>query len=187
MSTLLHAATSQLMVVDVQERLAPAVHDHARLIGNVRLLLAAAARLGVPVTVTEQYRKGLGTTIAAVREALPPDAQVYEKLAFSAIAEADIAARVVGLSGAERRTVVICGAEAHVCVLQTAFGALETGARVVLVADATGSRAPFSHATALERARAAGIDVVTTEMAVFEWLGRAGTDDFRALQPLLKG
>jgi nicotinamidase-related amidase len=187
LSTFLHASASQLIVVDVQERLTPAVQDHARIAANVRLLLAAAGRLGVPVTVTEQYRKGLGGTIAPVREALPPDACIFEKLAFSALAEPEIAAHVLTLSGSGRRTVLVCGAEAHVCVLQTAFGALEIGARVILVADATGSRMTISHVTALERARAAGIEVVTTEMVVFEWLARAGTDDFRALQPLLKG
>jgi nicotinamidase-related amidase len=178
----LAAASSQLLVVDMQERLLPAVADAERVIARVRLMIAAAARLGVPVTVSEQYPKGLGATVATLREALSQDAAILPKLSFSCLGEPALAARLAALS---RPQLVVCGAEAHVCVLQTALTALATH-EVFIVADATSSRDPANARLAMDRARAAGCVIVSSEMVVFEWLERAGTDDFRALAPLLK-
>jgi nicotinamidase-related amidase len=181
--TLLDIAASQLVIVDIQERLAPAIANEAAALKATLLLVAAARRLGVPISVTEQYPKGLGATVAPLRTALGADAALFEKMHFSAMREVKFAQH---LAQAQRKTLVICGMEAHVCVLQTALDAKAAGYDVALVADAVGSRVEQSREIALQRAAQAGLTVVTAEMVVFEWLQRAGTDDFKAIAPLLK-
>src|SRR3954471_14563468 len=119
---LLTAARSQLLVVDVQARLMPAIHDGGAVLARIGILLQAAGRLGVPVTVTEQYPKGLGPTLPDIVDALPRGTPVLPKTSFSALGDPAIAERISALGGAGRDQVVICGAEAHVCVLQTAIG-----------------------------------------------------------------
>ena len=126
---LLDAKHSHLVVVDLQERLMPAIHDGESVLQNARILLAAAARLGVPVTVTEQYPKGLGNTVQPVQEALPPEAVILAKTAFSAARDAGIAERVTTLRSAGRDQLVVCGTEAHICVLQSALGIQAHGRR----------------------------------------------------------
>ena len=118
---LLDAERSHLVVVDLQERLMPAIHDGETSFAH-QILLAAAARLGIPVTVTEQYPKGLGNTVQPVQEALPPDAMILPKTTFSAARDAAIAERVDSPAQRGRDQLVICGTEAHVCVLQSALG-----------------------------------------------------------------
>lgn len=183
---LLSAARSHLIVVDVQERLMPAIHEGDRVVRNARILLAAAERLHVPVSVTEQYPRGLGATVGDVLERAPADAVRYEKIHFSAAAEPHISEAVGRAASAGRDQLVILGCEAHVCVLQTALGFRDSGREVVLVVDAISSRALHSVETAKARALHAGCHLVTTEMVVFEWLAKAGTDDFRALSALIK-
>jgi nicotinamidase-related amidase len=183
---LLDAKHSHLVVVDLQERLMPAIHDGESVLKNARILLAAAARLGVPVTVTEQYPKGLGNTVQPVQEALPPEAVVLAKTAFSAARDAGIAERVTTLRSAGRDQLVVCGTEAHICVLQSALEFRRMGVEVFVAADAVSSRSPQSVAAACARLLHAGCHWVTTEMVAFEWLGEAATDDFRALAPLFR-
>jgi nicotinamidase-related amidase len=153
---------------------------------HAEILLRSAERLSVPVTVTEQYPKGLGPTVPAILEALPAKAAVLPKTAFSAAAEPTIAERLQALTGAGRDHVVICGVEAHVCVLQTALGLKQEGLQVFVVGDAVSSREEASVSAASARLVQAGCQWVTTEMVVFEWLGRAATEDFRALSALIK-
>jgi nicotinamidase-related amidase len=183
---LLTAARSHLVVVDIQERLMPAIHEGERVARNTRTLLAAATRLHIPIAVTEQYPRGLGHTVAEVADHLPESARRYEKIHFSAAAEPHIAGEVSRAAAEGRDQLVICGCEAHVCVLQTALGFREAGYSVFLVGDAISSRAPHSLETAKARALHAGCHLVTTEMVVFEWLAKAGTDEFRALSALIK-
>lgn len=180
---LLDASRSHLIVVDVQQRLLPAILDGEHLLQRIAVLLQGAQRLNVPVTVTEQYPKGLGPTVGAVSEALPPGAVVLPKLSFSAARDSAIVER---LKSQGRDQLVICGTEAHVCVLQTALGFRASGFEVAVVSDAISSRAAASVSAACARLIHAGCQWVTTEMVIFEWLAQAGTDDFRALSALIK-
>lgn len=173
---LLHAPISTLLLIDIQERLFPAIHDAEALLQHSAWLLAVAQRLGVPVLATEQYSKGLGPTLAQLREHLPA-AAILEKIAFSAVADPGL----LQLPGGQRRQFVVCGTEAHVCVLQTVLGLLAEDREVYVVAEAVGSRRPEDKALALERMRQAGAVIVNREMVAFEWLERAGSETFRAV------
>jgi len=183
---LLTAQRSHLLVVDVQARLMPAIFEAERVIGHVQTLLKAAGQLGIPVTVTEQYPKGLGPTVPAIMEALPEGPTILPKTTFSAAGDAATMERVASLRSSGRDQLVICGAEAHVCVLQTALGFKAAGFQVFVVGDSVSSRSPHSVSAACARLLHADCHWVTMEMAVFEWLERAATEDFRALAPLLK-
>jgi nicotinamidase-related amidase len=183
---LIEAARSLLVIVDLQERLMPAIGERERVERHALTLVKAAARLGVPILTTEQYPQGLGCTVEALRAALPETATTLPKLTFSAAADASIAGWAQERRGAGRDQMVICGAEAHVCVLQTALGFQPRTFAVSVVGDAVGSRSPHSVAAARARLLHAGCGWFTTEMVLFEWLERAGTDDFRALLPLIR-
>jgi nicotinamidase-related amidase len=176
------ARRSALLIVDMQERLMPAMDAGGGAIANAARLMEAAGRLGVPMLLSEQYPKGLGPTVAPLA-ALAPTATVAAKLSFSCLDDEGWRGRFERL---DRRQAVIAGVEAHVCVLQTALGLREAGHEVAVVADAVASRRPESRALALDRLRGNGVEIVTTEMVLFEWLGRAGTPEFKALSGLIR-
>ncbi|MBL8666768.1 MAG: hydrolase [Rhodospirillales bacterium] len=179
---LMSAPASCLLVVDIQERLAPKVKAPHAVIENAAVLLKVARRLDVPVLVSEQYPRGLGATVPELA-ALLVDGETIEKLHFSCIAEQGFADRFRGLG---RPQAVVAGMEAHVCVLQTADDLLAGGTETFVVQDATSSRTECDHAAAMARLREAGARIVTTEMVVFEWLAKAGTPAFKELSPLIK-
>jgi nicotinamidase-related amidase len=179
---LLEADKSVLCVIDVQQRLAPAMAEPERVIAKSALLMTAAARLGVPMLLSEQYPKGLGPTVDPLAE-LAPEGSIHAKVHFACTDDPDYRA---SLDGFGRSQAVLTGIEAHVCVLQTALGALGAGYQVAVVADAVASRDPANKAAALERLAANGIEIVTAEMVVFEWLKQAGNDAFRELSALIK-
>ncbi len=176
---LLTAKSAALLLIDLQERLVPAIADGEAVVGQARRLAEAAALLDVPVLATEQYPQGLGPTVAEL--AGYPRATL-SKTTFCATEAPGWA----GLLPAGTREVVIAGAEAHVCVLQTALALLGSRVRVVLAADAIGSRDPADKALAIERARQHGTEVVSTEMVLFEWLRDAAHPRFRAVHKLLR-
>ncbi len=182
---LLSRDRSHLLIVDVQERLLPAMHNGARVVERCVVLLQAAARLQIPTSISEQYRKGLGPTVAALQNVLG-GAAVLEKAHFSCARDAAMSGRVLALAQDGRRQVVVGGIESHVCVLQSALGFRSLGLDVAVVADAVTSRHPESVALALDRCRAAGVLVVSTEMALFEWLDVSGTPEFKELSQLIK-
>lgn len=165
---------STLLVVDMQDKLLVHVHDWQRTLDHVIWLARVAQKLAVPVLASEQYPKGLGRTQVDLAALLPAGA-IAEKSHFSCVAAQCLA----NLPGADRPQVVICGIEAHVCVLQTALELLEQGREVFVVADAVASRRPDDCARAIERIRDNGIDIVTREMVCFEWLQQAGTPLFK--------
>ncbi len=179
---LMREEDSLLLAVDFQIKLAPAIHEGAAALATAARLLKIAKILGVPRIATEQYPAGLGNTHPDLLALLDP-AEVLEKLSFSAGREATFL-RAVAKSG--RRQLVVMGMEAHVCVLQTALVMCEKGYRVFVVADAVGSRNPENKRLGLERMQAAGVTPVSSEMVAFEWLGRAASEEFREILPLIK-
>ena len=176
---LLTVKGTAVLLIDLQERLVPAIHDGDLMVARSARLAEAAALLDVPVLATEQYPKGLRHTIPEL--AAYPSATLA-KTTFSAAT----APGFDGLIPAGTREVIIAGCEAHVCVLQTVLGLLGSRLRVILAADATGSRDPADKALAVHRARQHGAEVVSTEMVLFEWLRDASHPAFRSVQKLLK-
>ncbi len=182
---LARANDSVLVIVDLQQRLAAAMPPAvlAAVIRNVRLLLQAAARLGIPALVTEQYSQGLGPTIPPVAGMLPSAVPRFEKTCFSCAATAPFAA---ALEKTGRAQVILTGMEAHVCVLQSALELRPLHQAVFVVEDACCSRNQAHHANAMHRLRAAGVSVTNTESIVFEWLRDARHEHFKELSALLR-
>ncbi len=176
---LVTAAGSVLLLIDMQQRLLPVIHDSERMLANAARLAQAAGLLDVPVCATEQNPAGLGPTVPELA-AFPQ--LVLPKTAFGAVAEPGFATLLP--PGTEE--VVVAGAEAHVCVLQTVLGLLAVRHRVLLVADAVGSRDPANAAAGIDRAQRHGAEVVTTEMVLFEWLRDSTHPRFRDVQKLIK-
>ena len=178
---LLEREKSQLLMVDIQERLLPAMSDPAMVMKNGGRLLEAARTLAVPVVVSEQYPTGLGHTVGDLANLAPANA-IHEKIEFSCLANPALRAT---LSGTDRQTVIF-GIEAHVCVLQTALEMAAAARDVTIVVDAVGSRAPESKEIALRRMQDAGVRLATTEMILFEWLRCAGTPEFKTISRLIR-
>ena len=172
---LLNATDSILLIVDAQEKLLPAIHQRDNVTSRMRWLAEIALQLDVPVLITEQYPKGLGYTVSALQEIIE-SARVVEKTHFSAMQEQSF--RDV-LNEYNKKQVVVMGMETHVCVLQTAIEMKQAGYQVFLPSDCVGSRRANDKETAIERMRDSRIDVITSEMAAFEWLHQSGTDTFR--------
>ncbi|MFK8083121.1 MAG: hydrolase [Granulosicoccus sp.] len=179
---LIRARDSVLLVIDIQERLVPAMQAHACMLQNASLLLKAARACNVPTIVTEQYPQGLGRTVPEIAS-LTNDCPVFEKMYFSCMQDSAFRKSFVKL---DRKQAVLVGVEAHVCVLQTAESLVESGYDVFVVSDATASRTGESKAACITRLNASGASIVTSEMVVFEWLGKAGTPAFKELLPLIK-
>ena len=177
---LMSADDTALLVVDVQEKLVPAIHGHARLVFNIRRLIDGAKVLGLPVIGTEQYPRGLGPTVAELAGRLGP---LPEKLTFSGAGCPEVFGPLVerGLT-----KILVTGVEAHVCVQQTVFDLLGGGWRVYLALDAVGSRHRIDYRTALRRMDSGGAVLTTTEAALFEWCRVAGTGEFKAISRLVR-
>jgi nicotinamidase-related amidase len=175
-------ANCGLIVIDIQERLLPAIVERERVIQNTVRLIKGMRILGVPTIATEQYRKGLGATVPEVREALG-EIQPIEKVAFSACGAAGVND---ALNTKDISDVILCGIEAHVCVSQTGLDLLAQSFRVFLAADAVSSRNLKNYRIGVERLRDAGAVIVSTEMVLFELLERAGTEEFKQILALVK-
>ncbi|MEO8038077.1 MAG: hydrolase [Betaproteobacteria bacterium] len=174
MSALIGADTSTLLIVDVQAKLLPAIHEGPRVLANCMWLVQVARRIGVPVLASEQYPQGLGPTAPELAALLPAET-TRTKVHFSCVADGCFD----GIEAWQRPQLVVAGTEAHVCVLQTVLDLAATGRQVFVVGDSVGSRRTDDRDLALARCRQHGIDVVSREMVAFEWLHRAGTDLFR--------
>ncbi|HVL73019.1 MAG TPA: isochorismatase family protein [Beijerinckiaceae bacterium] len=175
----LAAAACTLLLVDLQERLMPAIAGSEGVVANALRLGEAARLLDVPVLATEQNPAGLGGNLPEIAALA---SRTLPKNHFDATREAGFEAALPP----GRDTIVVAGCETHVCVLQTVLGLLGRGRSVALVADAVGSRLPANRDAALARAKAHGADLVTTEMVVFEWLGTCDHPRFREALRLVK-
>jgi isochorismate hydrolase len=179
------AARSQLVVIDVQQRLGDAMPNKVlnRVLRNAVLLARAAAALEIPTLHTEQYPEGLGATHPLVAEALPAAVQTLRKTCFSCARAAEFMPR---LAAGNRQQVVLVGMEAHICVLQTALDLMVAGYTAFVVADAICSRRLENYQNALGRMRDAGARVVSAESVIFEWLEDSRHPQFKTLQALLR-
>lgn len=179
---LMKADRSCLVIVDVQEKLTPVMDDPRRVINGCTVLLRAAARLDIPVLIAEQYPQGLGPTMFDLREYAPEGATVT-KTSYSVTEEPAFVERLDALG---RDQVIMAGIETHVCVLQSALSLVDMGKEVFVVADSCSSRKPQSEELAHVRMRTAGVHLANVEMVIFEWLGKAGTPEFKELQALIR-
>ncbi len=174
-------AAGALLVVDLQERLGAAMPADRlqRVINRTRAAIEGAKALGLPIIVTEQYPKGLGPTISAVKELIPSFSPV-EKLEFSALVPAVLQQLV------PRPSVLVVGMETHVCVFQTVRALQEAGMTPYLAVDAVLSRTQIDYETGLELCRDAGAKMTTVEAALFDALGKAGGPEFKAISAAVK-
>ena len=181
---LLDPGRTVLVVVDLQQKLLPAIDERERVLRNSLLLLRLGHVLELPVILTTQYRKGLGEIVPEVTLAAPGVAAL-DKVAFGCFGSAEFAARMAGF--ALRDQIVVAGIESHICVAQTVLGALGKGFNVHVAADAVGSRTAENRAIGLRRMEAAGAVITSAEMAIYELLGRSDAAAFKAMLPHLRG
>jgi nicotinamidase-related amidase len=179
---LLSRERAKLLIVDVQEKLIPAIPVADQLIKNCRLLIDGASALGIPVSGTEQYPQGLGSTVPGLAEAL---GELPEKLRFSCAEVLNW--HPAGMDPEARDQIVVAGMEAHVCVLQTVLDLLAIGFRVYVPADAVASRKKLDWKIALDRMSSHGAVITTTESVLFEGCEVAGTAEFKTISRLIKG
>ncbi len=179
---MLTAENTVLVLVDVQEKLLPLIHDHAGLLENTIRLVKGMKALGVPVVWTEHYPKGLGPTAKALSELLAGQKPI-EKVTFSCCATDEFNRAI---TAHRRGRVVIAGIESHICICQTASDLLRTGYAVEVVTDAVGSRTESNRSVGIERIRDAGGGLTSVECCLFEILGKAGTSAFREVYSIIK-
>ncbi|MEZ5062369.1 MAG: isochorismatase family protein [Solirubrobacterales bacterium] len=177
-SKLLDRERTALVVVDVQEGFRKAIPGFDGIAAATATLVRGAAAIGVPIRVTEQYPKGLGSTVPEVADHLPDGVERLPKTVFSAAA-----AEGFDLGG--RSQAIVCGIETHVCVNQTVLDLLDRGVEVQVVSDAVGSRSDANRELGLNKAEMAGATLTSVETALFELLGAAGSDEFKTVQRLV--
>jgi nicotinamidase-related amidase len=183
MRTKLDRKKAAVLVVDVQDRLVPAIEPAARerVLKYAKALIGTAKELGMPVLATEQYPKGLGPTVRELAELLP--SPPLTKVHFSCGADPAFAS---ALESTGRRQVIVCGMETHVCVFQTVRDLAAAGYEVHVCADAVGSRTEEHRRIGLELARESGALVTTAETAIFDLLHQAATPEFKKVSPLVR-
>lgn len=173
----------RLAVIDIQEKLLPPIWEKERMVRNSQLLIRMAKEMKLPVLVSTQYAKGLGQTIPEIASLLP-NVQVVDKLEFGCFGNGDYCSAVGKL--ADRNTLLLCGMETHICVMQTALGALNQGMNVHVAADAVSSRTELNWKLGLGRMQAAGAVISSTEMMLYELMGKSGTATFKEMLKWIK-
>lgn len=173
---------SAILVIDYQERLIPAIYDGEKVVEKTVMLLEGAKILGLPIVTLRQYPKGLGDLVPEIKTAVEGNEPI-DKLSFSACGEPAVMAR---LSGFNLKNIIVCGVEAHVCVLQTVVDLIASGFHPVLVCDCIGSRCQSDKEVAVSRMIHDGATITTAEATLFELLEKAGTPEFKAISKLVK-
>ena len=181
----LEAEQCALIVVDIQTKLLPPIFQKEQLVRNAQLLIRAAGILKIPSLISTQYAKGLGGTVPEVASLLP-ETEAIDKLMFSCFGSDAFCALLKRLPG-NRNTLLLCGMESHICVAQTALAALREGYLVHVASDAVSSRTEWNWKIGLERMRAAGAVLSSTEMMIYELMRSSGSAAFKELLPYLKG
>jgi nicotinamidase-related amidase len=173
-----------LLVVDIQNRLMPVIHGREEVERNSVLLIKAANALNIPVIATTQYSARIGELLPEISAELG-NVKPVDKMEFDCFRN-EMAAEAVRVLGRDYDTLIVCGVETHICIYQTVIGALMSGYRVWVPADAVSSRSPKNYESGLSRIRDIGAVVANTEMIIYELLQRAGTAVFKELLPFLK-
>ena len=173
-----------LLVVDIQEKLLPSIYNREDVVRNTQILIRLAGVLDIPVLVTTQYLRGLGPTVPEIAALLPGSAAI-DKNTFGCFGCEEFRTALRQLPG-HRTTTLVCGIESHICVTQTALGALQGGYMVHIASDAVGSRSEANHVVGLQRMEAAGAVLSSTEMMMYELLHRAGTAEFKQMLAYIK-
>lgn len=174
---LLNQEKSTLVVIDVQEKLTPLVLSADALTSRCQWMIRLAHDLNVPTILSEQYPRGLGRTVSPLLNEFE-DQHAIEKVCFSCYQEPSF---IQAWKNKQRTQAVLIGIETHVCVLQTAIDLIGAGIEVFVVVDAVSSRHELDHCYGLKRMKQAGVQLVTAEMVFFEWVGQAGTPEFKTL------
>lgn len=182
----LSQGTSQLLIIDMQEKVLPEVEDHDRVTQRCIRLLKAAKRLNIPITLAELYPSGLGPTVEELLSELNEKAIIFEKIHFSCLGDDALREHLHQHLKQGRAQIVVAGIEAHVCVAQTVMDLEDQGFESFVVADAVSSRDDDSWDLALERLSRSGAQIVDSEMVIFEWLEKTGTPEFKELHELIK-
>ena len=177
---------SQLLIIDIQDKVLAPIPNKQQILSNAARLIQAAKLLGVPVTVSEQYPKGLGPTVETLRSLLGNEAAVFDKVHFSCLKNDALRQHLEEHRDVGRGQIIVTGIEAHVCVGQSVLDMIADGYEVFVAADAVGSRAQTSLELALRRLERTNAFIVDSEMVMFEWLEKAGTPEFKTLQSLIK-
>ncbi len=172
---------SLLLVIDIQERLIPVIQEQKTLFNNVNKLIQGIKIIGVPTLFTEQYSQGLGPTCKEIDRT--ENTPIIEKISFSCMRSDEVKKR---LNELKIRSIILCGIETHICVLQTALDALSQDYKVHVVADAVSSRTDENKQLGLERMKQSGAFMVSTEMVLFQLLNRSGTEEFKGISKLIK-
>jgi nicotinamidase-related amidase len=180
----LEAEQCALVVVDIQEKLLPPILRKEQLVKNSQLLIRLAGTLKIPTLMTTQYAKGLGGTVPEIASLLP-EMQAIDKVMFSCFGS-DVFCSMLKRMPGNRNTVLLCGMESHICVMQTALGALREGYLVHVASDAVSSRTEWNWKIGLERMQAAGTVISSTEMIIYELLRSSGAEAFKEILPYLK-
>jgi len=180
----LDPAQSALIVIDIQEKLLPPIFQKEQLLRNSQLLIRLAGILKMPTLLTTQYSKGLGNTVPEVAGLLP-ESLAIEKQVFSCFGSDVFCSALKRLPG-NRNTVILCGMESHICVAQTALAALREGYLVHVASDAVSSRTEWNWRIGLDRMRAAGAVISSTEMVIYEALRSSDTSAFKDMLKHLK-
>src|SRR6266700_5888783 len=181
----LEANLCALVVIDIQEKLLPPIFQKEQLIKNSQLLIRLAGVLRMPVLISTQYAKGLGGTVPEIASLLP-ETEAIDKQMFSCFGSDVFCSLLKRLPGA-RNTLLLCGMESHICVMQTALGALRDGYLVHVASDAVSSRTEWNWKIGLDRMRAAGAVISSTEMMIYELMRSSSSAAFKELLPYLKG
>ena len=169
-----------LLIIDIQEKLYNSVFNQEELFKNSGIISTAANILKIPCIITEQYPKGLGKTCSIINQ---ESANIYEKNTFSALMNPDIMAAIKEIGKSQ---ILICGIETHICVSQTSLALIDCGYEVFVAKNACGSRNEQEHLAGLARIKSAGGNIITTEMALFDWLKTSKHAKFKEIQNLIK-
>lgn len=179
---LANAGDSLLLVIDPQEKLVRMIHNREEVVGNIARLLKFASIFSLPVILTEHYPQGLGYTVEEVKRELAEYRPILKRI-FSCFGVPEFEEAV---RNSERKRLLVCGIETHICVCQTVLDALHRGYLVQVVSDAVGTRRPEDHHTALLRMRHAGATVTTSEALIYEVTCRADGEEFKRVLDLVK-